>query len=822
MKVFWFSLIFLTTFAGYGQNFLNSDLDGIITNSSDLPNNWNNVPFTDPSCQATSVVTCTPDLTSLTQPLPSAGVIGNPFSGTTFLSGLEGGTAAFYYHEGIMQTVNGLTTGQTYTISFYQSVVKQDNALDTSGGWTVYFDNTLIGTTVSTVSQEPFNSTNLSWEHRTFSFTATSATHTIKFLPSDDDSNHAIGGDTDGSLRMGIDKIELICNNNVVDLGSDTVLCEGETLNLDASAFGVSYLWQDSTTAANFLVNSPGSYWVEVEACGADTIIVDYQTISIGQLSIDNPGCPGATDGELSITNVISSTGGTIIVSLINPDGNLHQVDTINSGDDFPGTGLNQGQWEIQIETGLGCHFDTSVVLVADQFNTSVNIGHPQCFGTPTGSITAFSTTTGTFSFVIEDENGNMVNDPGTNTANSLSGGIYTITTIDDSGCEIAQTAQLVDPPAISIDLDLVHPLCYGDETGEAIVDTILNAQGDYSQIFYGWDPNPNGSNGQGIISNAGLPAGEYILEVVDDIGCSNEITFFIIDPNPLVGVVQVISPTYCRSAGYQSGNGEVTVTTAGIDSSGTGNVTYLWKNLETGKESPNTTFIVTEPGLMAVTITDDNGCVFKDTVQVDSINPIADFTPVSDQFEGPGEYEGTAPMEIEFINESTNAGQLISIFADTTFKWNLYTNQVPGGDGNWFFSHNYYEKIDTVYYGEEIYHVCLVAKNFNDCRDTICKSIIVHDGGDIALPNVFTPGQAPNQTFRFPAQGIKHFDCSVLNRYGTEVFRFYGINDAWDGTEFGNGKLCKDGVYFYTFNAETTNGTHFSGQGTIQLIRAK
>ncbi len=228
------------------------------------------------------------------------------------------------------------------------------------------------------------------------------------------------------------------------------------------------------------------------------------------------------------------------------------------------------------------------------------------------------------------------------------------------------------------------------------------------------------------------------------------------------------------------------------------------------------------EPGQMKVTLTDGNGCVFTDTIQVDSINPIADFTPVSDQFEGPGEYEGTELMEVEFINESVNFAKASYALSDTTFKWNLYANQTPGGEDNWFFSYDYDEKIDTNYTGEATYLVCLVAKNFNDCRDTICKPITVHAIVDIAQPNVFTPDNGPNQQFYFSINGIDEFDCRVFNRYGVEVFRFTSVNDAWDGNNFRNGKPCADGVYFYSYTAVSTNGASFEGQGNIHLIRAE
>jgi len=68
----------------------------------------------------------------------------------------------------------------------------------------------LAGITIPTNSKEPFNSTSFEWDLRTISFTTTSTSHLIKFLPLDDDSNWVFSQtDTTGALYMGIDSIGL-------------------------------------------------------------------------------------------------------------------------------------------------------------------------------------------------------------------------------------------------------------------------------------------------------------------------------------------------------------------------------------------------------------------------------------------------------------------------------------------------------------------------------------------------------------------------------------------------------------------------------------
>ncbi len=51
-----------------------------------------------------------------------------------------------------------------------------------------------------------------------------------------------------------------------IDLGENTVLCEGEVCLLDATRDRATYRWQDNSTDSTFLVTGPGEYWVEVRA----------------------------------------------------------------------------------------------------------------------------------------------------------------------------------------------------------------------------------------------------------------------------------------------------------------------------------------------------------------------------------------------------------------------------------------------------------------------------------------------------------------------------------------------------------------------------
>ena len=188
------------------QDFINGDLDGTIRAVSDLPDDWQNVSDLDPACHADASFKATPDLTDESGIGSRFGILGTPYSGHSFISGLDAGPDE--HHEGIQQTLTGLIPGQYYRIHFYQAVIKQENALDTSGSWAVYKDRKLIDISSLSTSHVAYDSLGTEWDKRSMAFEATSTTHLIKFLPHDDD-NVFNDSDEDGYLRMGIDAISL-------------------------------------------------------------------------------------------------------------------------------------------------------------------------------------------------------------------------------------------------------------------------------------------------------------------------------------------------------------------------------------------------------------------------------------------------------------------------------------------------------------------------------------------------------------------------------------------------------------------------------------
>jgi gliding motility-associated-like protein len=289
------------------QVLLNGDLVGDATEIGSLPHLWENVPYTDPVCQATEPLGATPDLS----PYPPFGIYGIPHSGPTFVSGLLLNSGSLVWHEGIMQEVSGFTPDSTYTVHFYQAVVKQANALDSHGAWEVFLDDQPVGISALSYSPLPHDTTPLIWTAQALRFTATSATHTLKFLPYDDDLNSTLSPvDSLGGLRMGIDSIYIErsapCDFSF-SLGQDTSLCAGTLWTLYPPVDDALCLWQDVVTAPSFTVKDSGEVRLQIISDGcsySDTLRIGYEDCQ-GDLVMSNvftPNGDGINDYWVPVT----------------------------------------------------------------------------------------------------------------------------------------------------------------------------------------------------------------------------------------------------------------------------------------------------------------------------------------------------------------------------------------------------------------------------------------------------------------------------------------------------------------------------------------
>ena len=184
---------------------------------------------------------------------------------------------------------------------------------------------------------------------------------------------------------------------------------------------------------------------------------------------------------------------------------------------------------------------------------------------------------------------------------------------------------------------------------------------------------------------------------------------------DPLVATAEISSPSYCRIFGYQSGGGVVT----GYATGGVADYTTQWTELATGDNVPFSTWGGRNPGYYEFMVTDDMGTIARDTVFLDSINPIASFDVISDDLSPiPDGYVGFAPATVTFEVTSQYVTNPFDEFGDAThfFKPRNFEDwQIAGGDDvEYSYTYNY----------GGVHNAILISINKNGCADTTAVTI--------------------------------------------------------------------------------------------------
>lgn len=539
-------------------------------------------------------------------------------------------------------------------------------------------------------------------------------------------------------------------------------------------------------------INGEGETITQIDSVEVTSEDLDL-TVS---MDVVDEACPGSCNGEVTITPTAGDAPYTYEV-----DGEINGTGIF--------TGLCSGTFDVTVTDDNGCEFTGTVTIGSgDGLGLSVvTFSNPTCYGFEDGSITvevAGGVGEVAYTWVPENPFDGA-------TFNTIGAGTYVVYASDDGDCMDSLVIVLTEPDSLWAELTVINPLCFGDSTGIAVITDVHNAQGDLTNISYFWAPNYFGDEGVGADSAYGMPDGNYTVTINDDNGCSNVLDFTITEPTEMVFSEFGYEPAFCRLYGYQSGNGVVFAAATG----GTPDYEYSWLNLGNLEEEITSTWGGLNPATYHITVTDANGCTLIETIELDSVNPIAAFTVDSDQLDE--NCEGTELVIANFINQSENFANPNDPGADTTFLWNL-----DHPNTSWIISHDYFQIMDSSYVGEAIYEVCLIAQNKNGCADTTCKNLIVHVQPELISPNIFSPGtNGVNDefTFEFRAFGMQSFHCTIVNRWGIKVAELNEITEGWDGTDR-NGDDCVSGVYFYVYEAVSTNGTAFNGQGNVQLVR--
>lgn len=356
-----------------------------------------------------------------------------------------------------------------------------------------------------------------------------------------------------------------VINSPTINLGNDTALCNGQTVQLDAGNTGAIFLWSDNSNSQTLQVTQPGNYSVTVTNSGNCTAS-DHIAISALQLSLStsaiNTTC-GLSNGEASVTvnngsapfsylwstsstndTISGLAGGTYSVTVNDASGcSATASETINtsgggnvfiwgtnteicasdSAEICAPSGYNSYTWNTGASTvcihpsAPGNYY----VTVTDNANCSSTSNHvavsvfpvpPVSISVNGDTLTAFNATS--YQWYL---NGSEINGAVSGTYIATQTGNYTVQVTDTNGCtslsnQLYVVTGIENLPAVNCS---VYPNPFGNEVGiyglaTAAVVEMYDATG--KRVF-----SATISNTQHLLNTALLPGGVYILKIVSD-----------------------------------------------------------------------------------------------------------------------------------------------------------------------------------------------------------------------------------------------------------------------------------------------------------------
>ena len=414
---------------------------------------------------------------------------------------------------------------------------------------------------------------------------------------------------------------------DAIDVDFEDVInirCEGNTDGQATATFSgglgfgnYSVVWTDSQNntislfpeASNLSAGTYYATYTDNNGCvGSDSLTIDYSELFSLTNTNDTTSvsCLGAIDGSFNF-NVV---GGWSPYTYDWSDPLNQQSATA--------VGLAPGMWYTNIITdGEGCVLIDSVYVTTPEDIveiTTYSIVDNDCYGETNGAIDlVVSGGTPNYDFQWSGPSTNSTNEDVSN----LAKGVYNVVITDAFGCEITATYEIDGPdnPLLINSVITTNVSCNGLSDGTASLNNQITG-GTSPYINIDWDgENPS------ILS-----AGNYTVEVTDNNGCKSSSSYTIFEPTAYSVSLDVVNE-YCEGQ-----NGSILVHASGATPFSDGYYNYeiepisgISPSLNYQSSAINNANVVVDfpadndvsDTLFLLTITDDNGCIFTEEVEI-------------------------------------------------------------------------------------------------------------------------------------------------------------------------------------------------------------
>ena len=379
------------------------------------------------------------------------------------------------------------------------------------------------------------------------------------------------------------------------------------------------------TSTASTITNLiAGDYILRIEDSNGVFVTELYTVTQPDLLTITtdvekNISCFGGNDGAIEV----SISGGTAPFTFNWTGDGIIQGNQNQSG-------LIAGTYLLEIIDEKLCVSNQTYILTEPDILTINTVSKEDilCFDDFTGSIEINVTggipievSSGIFDYVYNWTGPNGFTSNSQNISN-LFAGIYTIEITDDLGCIQQTDIELTQPTAIEINYIKTDVTCYGAADGS--IDVTVNGGEPPYQISWS-----NFGNG---FSQSNLSAGDYIVTIIDENQCEENITITI--EQPIFFIDPVVTPISCNNANDASidlnlvgGVTPISVTwsddaTAGVQRNNLGAGTYTVTILDSDLiQCPIIkTFTIINPPVLAVTsiVNDAIDCVIANSGSIE------------------------------------------------------------------------------------------------------------------------------------------------------------------------------------------------------------
>ena len=579
----------------------------------------------------------------------------------------------------------------------------------------------------------------------------------------------------------------------VVSLSSVTnVSCNGGSdgsidVSISGGTTSYSYSWSDGTSVVGTLEDLngvvAGTYTLTVtdgNGC-VETLVNNIleNTVLAGSISTTDILCFGENGSAM-----VSISGGSAPYTYF-----WSNFDTASMT-----SGLNEGMISVIITDSSNCTlqlFDT-IFGPSDELDITNMIQNVSCFAMNDGEVVVV-VTGGTPPYLISISGGSFTN---------LIAGTYTIDVVDDNGCTLQETVEVLQPSEIMTTLNVTNPDCYNEETGMIVAST----SGGTAPYTYSWNTLPV-QNGLIAIN---LGDGLYVLTTTDSEGCIVFDSATVVNPQEFT-VSSMSENVTCVS----NSNGSVSVETQG------GNAPFEYQL--NGFLQTDSVFSNLSEGHYTVFVIDNNNCTANTSFDIGSVS-----TAVA-ELEGAGN-------DLVYVTDNL----YIVRGEDVTLNVNILNDA-----GNTIVGYNWIpselDSIQSPTFSPND-NITVIVEVLEDINGSVCSlfdtlEINVSQEYLVFIPTAFSPNnEGVNNFFEMNVLGAKNLNVQIFNRWGELVFEnnnqgngpnkpndpslLDGTNPrgAWDGKY--KGEDVPTGSYVYKIEVTNFDDSIKILKGSITVIR--